>query len=947
MFRVAACSPFGLPAPPSASPVLVFFAPSRYKACWPVLKLVACVEFTSSAWAVAYADHVARCAGGDSNHAAHEWAADDLSGVCHDVKSALGVGVQILTDPPNASHKIQKYDEGVRNAAGTLRLVPFAVSEFGSLAPHAEAFLVDFAKASHKHIGQKFGQLLGRGRTKASRKREEQRRAAAAAAGVADAGERAAARGRAQDTRQARIATQQATSASERDALTAKIKRLNEEGEALRAAAERDREAERELRSRLVQAEEAALQSRIAAHNAREKLYHYRYNVTKRKRGDADGESDGQQSDGEGSGEEEEPGSADDEPKPPVRRNRPTGLHYKLRKGSQVAKDSIDIYIRKKRDDLEHLLTNMFGSKWEEYYRQNGTGEQLTAGVEGDESSSGGGADVGTCNPSPLGKTHRSYTHMPRWVLRSLFSKYRHLLRSIFDDMGHDRQTEEAAKRVMEQHWRENAVKIYTDICSTARAWKQLKTMLSNRKDPNVDYWTPLLWPCGTEAPGAPGLDWILSRIREHMEKLRVDSANLCCKVYTRSVIVDRLEFVDNMGLLPPPGSTIPCQHLIDATGLFKNPRTNSTSGVAKCIYDDSSLTDESQKVNSVNNHVLLTFFLRDDCWTDLQLHASHIPDDLKQLQREGVHVNGKHYNIKVLAGGDMKILSGLLGHCGCSSLFPCIYCIVGSHAERAMTLQQWEAAGISMRDMEELVQLTHTVMGSRCPSTKCKDRDVTASSAELADEGMSVSRRQQLQQLHYGMCRGRAPYLVLSHILDYIVDILHLMLRVVPQIFKFTVSKHCDAAKQLELVKWVEEHLKVKLSSSKAGQSATGKAKIDLSAESWPGETCQVLMDNYVAILQKAIPLWRSRHKHLYINAKKVWDLFFELYYMVTHGCDDKDEAAVQQHATEVEEVGNKMLTAFLQVANQQDVTVYIHVSAVHLGQMIRRHGSLGKWCS
>eukprot|EP00873_Tetraselmis_striata_P036430 jgi/Tetstr1/456694/TSEL_043395.t1 len=403
-------------------------------------------------------------------------------------------------------------------------------------------------------------------RAKASRKREEQRRAAAAAAGVADAGERAAARGRAQDTRQARIATQ------------------------------------------LRQAEEAALQSRIAAHDAREKLYHYRYNVTKRKRGDADGESDGQQSDGEGSGEEEEPGSADDEPKPPVRRNRPTGLHYKLRKGSQVAKDSIDTYIRKKRDDLEHLLTNMFGSKWEEYYKQNGTGEQLAAGVEGDESSSGGGAYVGTCNPSPVGKTHRSYTHMPRWVLRSLFFKYRHMLRSILDDMGHDRQTEEAAKRVMEQQWREHT---------------------------------------------------------------------------------DKLEFVDNMGLLPPPGSTIPCQHLIDATGLFKNPRTNSTSCVAKCIYDDSSLNDKSQKVNSVNNHVLLTFFLMDDCWTDLQLHASHIPDDLEQLQREGVHVNGKHYNIKVLAGGDMKILSGLLGHCGCSSLFPCIYCIVGSHAERAMTLQQ------------------------------------------------------------------------------------------------------------------------------------------------------------------------------------------------------------------------------------------------------------------
>eukprot|EP00873_Tetraselmis_striata_P003013 jgi/Tetstr1/423277/TSEL_013976.t1 len=34
-----------------------------------------------------------------SNHAAHEWAAHGLSDICHDVKSALGVGVQILTDP--------------------------------------------------------------------------------------------------------------------------------------------------------------------------------------------------------------------------------------------------------------------------------------------------------------------------------------------------------------------------------------------------------------------------------------------------------------------------------------------------------------------------------------------------------------------------------------------------------------------------------------------------------------------------------------------------------------------------------------------------------------------------------------------------------------------------------------------------------------------------------
>eukprot|EP00873_Tetraselmis_striata_P041999 jgi/Tetstr1/462263/TSEL_000661.t1 len=130
-----------------------------------------------------------------------------LSDICHDVKSALGVGVQILTDPsvlvslPKGSdgrpadvglfgyggirgntvavdttiapilgvstsdpttalraaerRKIQKYDEGVRNVAGMLRFVPFAVSEFGSLAPHAEAFL-----AATGSTGATFGRAL-------------------------------------------------------------------------------------------------------------------------------------------------------------------------------------------------------------------------------------------------------------------------------------------------------------------------------------------------------------------------------------------------------------------------------------------------------------------------------------------------------------------------------------------------------------------------------------------------------------------------------------------------------------------------------------------------------------------------------------------------------------------------------------------------------------------
>eukprot|EP00873_Tetraselmis_striata_P004221 jgi/Tetstr1/424485/TSEL_015013.t1 len=206
--------------------------------------------------------------------------------------------------------------------------------------------------------------------------------------------------------------------------------------------------------------------------------------------------------------------------------------------------------------------------------------------------------------------------------------------------------------------------------------------------------------------------------------------------------------------------------------------------------------------------------------------------------------------------------------------------------------------------------------MGSRCPSSECTYMNVNIDIPELTTEGMSAQMR-LLQQLQWDMCMERSPYIKLAHILDYLVDILHLMLRVILQSFKFTVSKHCcDAAKLEQLVLRIEKQLKLKLTKNKPGQSKTSTRKIDLGMRS-------------------------------YQDVVKVWEVFFCLNYILTHGCYDKDPAAVPAHAHEVEAMGNEFLTAFPQVASQKDVTAYNHVSTVHLGQMIRRHGSLGKWCN
>eukprot|EP00873_Tetraselmis_striata_P044366 jgi/Tetstr1/464630/TSEL_009384.t1 len=178
---------------------------------------------------------------------------------------------------------------------------------------------------------------------------------------------------------------------------------------------------------------------------------------------------------------DESSGASDiDEPQR-ARRNRPTGLRYRIcRRGADVTKDIIDLYIRKRREEFESLLVDQFGTKWQEFYKLGGTGEELEAAAAAKDGGGGrgggaasGGIEAGpACNHvSPAGKEHHSTEYMPRWVLRSFFAMYPHVLNAMLNDLGHNMQLEENAKAVTMKHWREKAVKIFTDTASTNRAW--------------------------------------------------------------------------------------------------------------------------------------------------------------------------------------------------------------------------------------------------------------------------------------------------------------------------------------------------------------------------------------------------------------------------------------------------------------------------------------------
>jgi hypothetical protein len=84
-----------------------------------------------------------------------------------------------------------------------------------------------------------------------------------------------------------------------------------------------------------------------------------------------------------------------------------------------------------------------------------------------------------------------------------------------------------------------------------------------------------------------------------------------------------------------------------------------------------------------------------------------------------------------------------------------------------------------------------------------------------------------------------------------------------------------------------------------------------------------------------------------VYEEALAVWGAFFLFNDVVTRGCDDNDPVAVEAHAQELDNLGDVFMAAYLEVATDTHVTVYMHIMACHMGDLVREWGGLMKWCS
>ena len=108
-----------------------------------------------------------------------------------------------------------------------------------------------------------------------------------------------------------------------------------------------------------------------------------------------------------------------------------------------------------------------------------------------------------------------------------------------------------------------------------------------------------------------------------------------------------------------------------------------------------------------------------------------------------------------------------------------------------------------------------------------------------------------------------------------------------------------------------------------------------------------QKATNNYEAVMRLAIPKWASAHELEYEKCCRVWQDFFFLVTLIGEGCSDDMQSRLH-HGSELDRAGAEFLASYIDIASVDALqSPYLHKAACHLGDQVRRWGSLTRWSS
>jgi hypothetical protein len=112
-----------------------------------------------------------------------------------------------------------------------------------------------------------------------------------------------------------------------------------------------------------------------------------------------------------------------------------------------------------------------------------------------------------------------------------------------------------------------------------------------------------------------------------------------------------------------------------------------------------------------MQNTLPYSFYLCDDCYEDIMRSCPGILEAIRNLEAEGNIVDGRHHAVQSCMVGDLKLLNGWMGLCGCSSNYPCIYCKAKKGDLFRTKLALVSFGGLPMQTVQEMTQVAHVVL--------------------------------------------------------------------------------------------------------------------------------------------------------------------------------------------------------------------------------------------
>jgi hypothetical protein len=311
--------------------------------------------------------------------------------------------------------------------------------------------------------------------------------------------------------------------------------------------------------------------------------------------------------------------------------------------------------------------------------------------------------------------------------------------------------------------------------------------------------------------------------------------------------------------------------------------------------------------------------------------------NDIIQTLQDTTHleVGGHQVSLEWIVGGDLKFLSQVMGHAGQSCNYPCPWCEVFKeflHSHRGeMPVEEQP----KLRSYEDAGRLSHIfpTMGD-VVSFKCAgcQKNVTKEEPQLPT---NETQTRKFLGDHFGTYPGKGSVFSLPFN-QYVVDILHTDLRIVPTLYFFgvTIRLMSESAGLAHNI-WMRDNLKICISRKWVKWN---KGTTNLAKESLDGKSCLAIVDQADRVLSQVHKEGSPQHK----DAKATFDAYRVVRLLLWKPFDcSKEEQAEKVRVAAVEFVHQ-----FTRSYGAMYVGVYMHILQDHVPAFIAAYGSLVPFC-